>query len=490
MNRGFSGLWARIRAEHSLIALTALFLALQGVANTSGAAPAGDSGPLALTIRPAATGGTTLSWTAQPEVQGYLVQYRDRLSGGAWTACPPVNQWPQTGTNWTDPTPFTNSSRFYRVVALPASTPVRGQVLSAEVVKTMSTNDLNQLFTSNGLPVQAGNGIVVYRLLYATIDPHGLPTTASGALILPQGLSKPPPLLSYQHGTSLLKTDAPSAANAGEYWIGLGWGATGYATAMPDYLGLGQSPGLHPYTHAHSEATAVVDMLRASRMACATAQVALNHQLFLVGYSQGGQATMAAHREIEAYYASEFQITASAPMAGPYDMSGTMVQVMLANQPYDSPDYLPYTLFAFNDVYGLYTAPGQVLAPPYDTVLPPLFDGAHSGSQIDAVMPSVPSQIFRPDYLLDFQNDSRNPLRTALEDNDLYDWTPRAPMTLYHCKGDTTVPFANSQIAFTHFQANGAKQVQLVDPNPAANHVLGGLYSLLAGKQWFDSLKQ
>jgi hypothetical protein len=36
-------------------------------------------------------------------------------------------------------------------------------------------------------------------------------------------------------------------------------------SAMPDYIGMGGSPGLHPYVHAASEATASIDMIRAAR---------------------------------------------------------------------------------------------------------------------------------------------------------------------------------------------------------------------------------
>ena len=46
--------------------------------------------------------------------------------------------------------------------------------------------------------------------------------------------------------------------------------------------------------------------------------VALNGQLFLMGYSHGGHVTMALHRELEQYHANEITITASAPMAGAY----------------------------------------------------------------------------------------------------------------------------------------------------------------------------
>ena len=48
---------------------------------------------------------------------------------------------------------------------------------------------------------------------------------------------------------------------------------------------------------------------------------------------------------IEEDYYDEFNITISLPMAGPYDMSGTMVDVMLDNtEPYGKPYYLPYVL--------------------------------------------------------------------------------------------------------------------------------------------------
>ena len=69
---------------------------------------------------------------------------------------------------------------------------------------------------------------------------------------------------------------------------------------MPDYLGLGSSPSYQGYGHARSEATCVVDALRAGRSLCASNNVTLNGQLFLTGYSEGGQVTMAAHRELEA----------------------------------------------------------------------------------------------------------------------------------------------------------------------------------------------
>ena len=41
--------------------------------------------------------------------------------------------------------------------------------------------------------------------------------------------------------------------------------AFGYVVCAPDFVGLGDSPGVHPYVHAKTEASAAIDMLRAAR---------------------------------------------------------------------------------------------------------------------------------------------------------------------------------------------------------------------------------
>jgi hypothetical protein len=77
------------------------------------------------------------------------------------------------------------------------------------------------------------------------------------------------PLFSYQHGTLTQTNEAPSSMNlSGEVSVGIAFATSGYAAVVPDYLGLGDSPGLHPYHHARSEATACVDMLRAAKSFC------------------------------------------------------------------------------------------------------------------------------------------------------------------------------------------------------------------------------
>jgi Secretory lipase len=329
----------------------------------------------------------------------------------------------------------------------------------------------------------------LYKIDYETVDPFGLPITASGALFVPQGVSNSLPLFSYQHGTEFLKSQVPSTGESRD--IGLLFASSGYVTAQADYLGMGDSPGFHPYLYARTEATAVIDLLRAARTFCASNGIVLNSQLFLAGYSQGGHATMAADREIERNYTNEFTVTACAPMAGPYDMSDTAF-IVLNNTNYPVRAYFPYVVAAWLPIYHLADTLEELLQPPYDQTLAPLLDGDHGGGAINAATPQDEASIFYPDYEAAFLSDTNHPLRRATADNDLLDWTPRAPMHLYHCSGDDQVPYTNSVIAYQTFTNNGACCIEMIDPGAPQhlNHSACFYPSVLSAKAWFDHLKE
>ena len=137
---------------------------------------------------------------------------------------------------------------------------------------------------------------------------------------------------------------------------------------------------------------------------------------------------MATHRKIQQDLSNEFTVTASCPMSGPYDLSGVMVDVMLSDSNYAVPGYLPYLVFSWNQRYQFYTNPGDYLTAPYDTLLPPLFNGQHSIGYINNFTPSVPKLIFKQDVIDTFANNPNHPFRLALADNDVYNWKPTAPV--------------------------------------------------------------
>ncbi len=429
--------------------------------------------------------GARLEWTASSPELEFTVEARNALGTGDWT--PLSGQaWPIPAREFVDGAD--GDSRFYRVVGTPI-VGERGRLISTTLVTNLSQFQIQILFGFGGIPITPQSGVKVYKVIYETVDAQGLRTQASGSLCLPD--NRPAvglPLVSYQHGTVTEREDVPSRLNF-EGFIGVAMATSGYASVLPDYLGLGDSPGAHPYHHAKSEATCVVDLLRAARRYCASNAVALSDKLFLTGYSHGGHATLAAMREIEELHGTEFAITACAPGAGAYDLSGVTAEDFLADKAKPNPYYLPYLLVALQDVYGWADSWSDLLVAPYDGTIPPLFDGQHGSGEINDKLPSKPSQILRPETLESFRTNPADPLRLLLRENDLIRWTPKAPLRLYHCSGDQDVPPANMATALAAFHARGATQVQALDPMPGADH--GGCVqpALLAAKAWFDTLK-
>jgi len=366
------------------------------------------------------------------------------------------------------------------------------QVLEVSLIESYEIEEIQQIVDNFGAPpglLTLRYPVDLYKVRYLSVNPsNNQPVEASGALAVPRGLTCELPLSSYQHGTIAEKDDVPSRNNQ-EANIGKVFSSTGYVVCMPDYIGLGDSPGLHPYVHARSEADASLDLLRAARELQDSLNFALNAQLFIFGYSQGGHATMALHKLIQEEYPFEFQVTCSVPCSGPYDLSGVQAEVITSDNEYPTPGYLPYVVLAYQSVYGnLYNNLSEVFIPPYDTLLSQLFDGTYSMGYINNQVPSIPNQILVEGQLDDFETNVDNPIRIALEDNDLWDWTPQAPVRIMYCDGDDQVNYQNAVVAYERFVENGAPDVQSFNFGPF-NHGDCVLFCLIAGYNAFEAFK-
>lgn len=369
---------------------------------------------------------------------------------------------------------------------------VKAQILEYSKIDSLDIEGMQQVLTDFGVPdgfINVRFPIDFYRVRYMSRHPaNDEPIEASGAIAIPRGVTCAMPLASYQHGTVAAKSNVPSFNNY-ESNIGKIFAGSGYVVCMPDYIGLGSSPGLHPYVHARSEADAALDLLRAARVLQDSLNFNLNDQLFIFGYSQGGHATMALHKEIEEQYSTEFQVTLSAPMSGPYDLSGVQAEVIIQNEAYPTPGYLPYVVFGYQSVYGnFYEEVSDIFIPPYDTSLLPLFDGTVSMGDINAAVPSIPNSILVPSQLEDFITNPNNPLRTTLALNDVYDWTPQAPLRIMYCNGDDQVAYLNSVKAYDKFVENGVEDVEYYDFGPF-NHNGCVQFCLLAAYSLFEEMK-
>lgn len=326
----------------------------------------------------------------------------------------------------------------------------------------------------------------VYEILYKTRWKDGSEILASGYYFVPADCQEALPTMVLNHGTKLKKD---FEVRLGGLQAGcIAFATDGYLTAFPHYIGLGKGEKTHLYQIAESEAFANIDMLRALREMNKELAIQSNNQLFLTGYSQGGHAAMATHKMIQEEYSNEFQVTASAPMSGAYDMTGVQAGVMF--EKYNHQAYLPYLLLSLEKQYQMWEGDiYDVFKEPYKTIIKEQINHDHKLREVSAQLPEVPADMIRDDLVEEFKHNPDFIFTKMLEKNNNYDWKPESPMMLCYCKNDEQVTYKNAFVAHDAMKKNGAKRVILRSGGDKYGHNKCALFSLMNTKFFFDSIK-
>ena len=360
-----------------------------------------------------------------------------------------------------------------------------GDLVKAEAIQQYSAVEITQIMALIGIanpipiPVEA-----VKLTYYSQMKGQGL-IKLTGAIILPND-NATHSLLSIQHGTVTKRSNVASVnpLNSSAGISGLLTAALGYVTLIPDYAGFGDSDIMHPYIHAESLANSVVDMLKAATSYCEDHDINLNGKLFLSGYSEGGYASLAAQRLIESEYFDNFPITAVAPMAGSYDLYVT-AQEILATGNYSWPAYIGFLFTAYDELYG-FDKLDVVFKEPYAHQMPNYYDGSYEFFEINQQLPQTFTDLFNPEFLEAFTSGTEQDFSNAFRENGLLDWSPVAPVRLYHGMLDSTVPYYIAELTADSLKANGAIELELVGI-PDANHSTAGLPAILNMIDWFST---
>lgn len=312
----------------------------------------------------------------------------------------------------------------------------------------------------------------VRYVYYMTRDPQGNPATASAGVLVPSGTDAActgkRPVLLYAHGTTTDKNFnmADVANNAEASLVMAFYAAQGFIVVAPNYMGYDRS-GLQytPYLNAESSAVDMVDGLRAAKAHLnAESAVTPSAKLLISGYSQGGHVAMATQKIIERDYASEFTVTAAAPMSGPYNVV-KFGDVINTTGPVNAGAtlFLPLMLTSYQKAYGnIYSAPTDVYQQPYAATAETLFPTTSTIAQLIAAgkLPNDPTftKLFGTGGLLTDSFKSgylTSNFRKALQTNTLLGWTPKAPMALCGGAQDPTVFFFNTTDAQADFASRG-----------------------------------
>ncbi|MDH5632174.1 MAG: prolyl oligopeptidase family serine peptidase [Gammaproteobacteria bacterium] len=350
----------------------------------------------------------------------------------------------------------------------------RGALLEQTELATIpvaAADAMMSAYTSYGLAgLNAAYDVTAYKIVYSTPDADGNLVSVSGLITAPvKDPGATSPLISLQHGTLFLNKAPSSMAGGAETApevsyadIAVMFASQGYVVAAANYIGYGDTSGvMHPFIHARTLASTTVDMLHATATLATRNQLKLNGQLFLAGYSEGGYATLAAQRSLENDFAVEFPITASAPAAGPFDMSTTAMAIV-ASTSLPVPAYVGFVLKAYDTAYNFNRIPDYFQAP-YVDAINNSFDGTLNKEEINALLTTVTADLFNPAFRADFLGSGEGPLKSAIAENDIYNWAPVTMTRFFHGPDDVSVPYFNTPLAVASMQANGAADVDSVD---------------------------
>ena len=316
--------------------------------------------------------------------------------------------------------------------------------------------------------------IEAYKTKYKTTDIDGSEIEASGVVFVPQGDAEMP-IVSYQHGTISDNDNAPSnVENLGndEYTIMAVFSSFGFVVSMPDYIGYGDSVASeHPYEHGNSLGSTSYDMLKATKEFLTNEEVKANNKLFLLGYSEGGYATLALQKYLEDK--GDLSITHSLPSAGAYNKTEFSKNIL--NQNIELPHMANYlwVLYTYNRIYENLRRPWSdyVLAP-YAEILININSREITQISLDK-FETNPQKLFTSDFLKNLNDGTDKAFLSALSDNDLLDWTPIAPITFYHGTEDQFVYPLNSISAAATLKEKSTEVTYV--PMEGENHSTGSI---------------
>lgn len=364
-------------------------------------------------------------------------------------------------------------------------------MVSYKLLYTYTQDSLDRHWKKSGIPkviTKVRNAVDMYEVTYKGLWMDSSYIVAKGVMYIPK-VDAPMAEMVYCHGTRISVKQSYGIGDL-EQFVTIMHAADGYISYFPFYYGLGGGEKEHVYQHTWTEAMSVIYMIKACREILPEIGVITNEQLFVTGYSQGGHAAMATHKVLESGAFPDIEITASSPMSGAYDMTGTQSSTMFIN--YDRPHYLPYLLISYEYFYDMW--PGdiyQVFKPPFNEELKTYFSQPRkvSYSQLDEILPKVPSSMVRDSLVEIFRSDKDFAFTQKLKENDLHNWEPKAPMQLCACYGDNEVLFQNTVVAYENMKAADVEIYKKLfgkhlSHNPCAP------FAIIYSKQFFDNIRK
>jgi hypothetical protein len=401
------------------------------------------------------------------------------------------------------------------------------QLVNATVVDNVSS-EVMLAYVKGGITESAVNAFETkaVKISYNTVNQDGEPIVASGLLVIPTpteaykaylasvGKSFSVSMICDNHGTIFLDSAAPTNVEqtngVPDYELSvLMSGYAGFAGIYPDYIGFGDSNAtVHPYIMKKAAARASLDMIKASIKYMEESGVALNYQLFISGYSEGGYNAMALSQSVESEL-TNVNLMGTAPMAGPYNV------VDLADVEIDATRLMPYPAFladlsySYSVYYDDFNLSEVAVPAPiqfetafdgnYDTVAIHVILGLADGVTDYGFYTHTANELFKQTFIDDYTTNLNSVARNRFEENNVDNWVPRTRVNLIQCIDDDIIPFSESNNTYNKFITNGADVTltaiptfllkQQKDATHPFVHVNCAPEAYGAAVTWFDAIR-
>lgn len=331
--------------------------------------------------------------------------------------------------------------------------------------------------------------VKVVSILYTTTGVDGEVVTASGLIAYPRLLKEYDKIISVQHGTC----DISAAPSTIGFPMEAAPAINGDVVVMADYLGYGSTerPDLvHPYLISSLTGTTCADMLSAAEQYLEQTDLVRKKdkiEIVLMGYSQGGSATISTLLEMESRGMND-RIEDVWAGAGPYDL------VLFFNRFTSSTDqtfarngYIPFIIRGQNygehlglNYHNMYAQ--RIFDKGYDK----LFDNTQI-SALHSILGDTISNVIHPDFYAASSgyngNEDIQRFFVALEKNSLIKTAPQTPVKLYHSPNDDIVPYECSVLAKDAWQNSTLTDLTF------SSHLLSGAEFILTYMGWMDILE-
>jgi pimeloyl-ACP methyl ester carboxylesterase len=318
-------------------------------------------------------------------------------------------------------------------------------------------------FASNNTPELSSikplviSDVDVYKVVYRTTL-NGSKIDASGLVCVPSTPGKYP-VISFQNGTNTLNNNAPSESISDSYYRLIEIVASlGYVVVIADYPGFGESVQVpHPYLITEPTVTSLVDLLFAARELAGNdlPGIELKNEYYLLGYSQGGWATLALHKALELGYSTEFNLRGSACGSGPYNIY-QFAGEMIDSASYAMPVFLGYLVNAYS-AYNQFSNPvSEIFNEPYASRVPALYSGLLSSVEINNQLTTSIEALITSSFLSGFSSSPDfESVHEAFINNSISGWHSYIPLMFIHGGDDTYLDPVSTENIYTEMVQAG-----------------------------------